>query len=80
MSNDILPQNYKSDIHAWREGNAEKPRLERDEYPPAMFAEGGHGASVKYMDSYANFKGGDAMKKQLKNTADGESVCILVEP
>ncbi|HJP79628.1 MAG TPA: NucA/NucB deoxyribonuclease domain-containing protein [Pseudonocardiaceae bacterium] len=53
---------------------------DRDEYPPAMFEEGGAGASVKYIDPADNRGAGSSMGHQIKalNLGDGQRVRIEV--
>jgi hypothetical protein len=52
-------------------------KLDRDEYPPAMFHEGGMGASVKYIDKYDNRKAGRDMQEQVKGLDNGEQVTVV---
>ncbi|MGH3391572.1 MAG: putative T7SS-secreted protein [Actinomadura sp.] len=52
--------------------------LDRDEYPPAMFEEGGYGASVKYIDSSDNRGAGSSMGHQTEAYDDGTKVEIVV--
>lgn len=40
--------------------------LDRDEYPPAMMAEGGEGASVRYIDESDNRGAGSSMGHQVR--------------
>ena len=51
---------------------------DRDEYPPAMFKEGGAGASVKYVDGSDNRGAGSSIGGQLKYFPDGTRVKITV--
>jgi Deoxyribonuclease NucA/NucB len=53
--------------------------LDRDEYPPAMFSEGGAGASVKYIDSSDNRGAGSVMGSDLDGLPDGARVRIVVK-
>lgn len=53
--------------------------LDRDEYPPAMFAEGGAGASVKYIDSSDNRGAGSVMGGDLDGLPDGARIKIVVK-
>lgn len=55
-----------------------KQGLDRDEYPPATFFEGGQGSSVKYIPSPDNQGAGGSMGSQLKNLPDGSHVRIVV--
>lgn len=51
--------------------------LDRDEYPPAMFAEGGAGASVKYIDASDNRGAGSSIGHQLRGLQKGDKVHIV---
>ncbi|QGK70635.1 hypothetical protein GIY23_14930 [Allosaccharopolyspora coralli] len=55
--------------------------LDRDEYPPAMFAEGGEGSSVKFIPASDNRGSGASMNAQIRaqELGRGEQVRILVE-
>lgn len=55
-----------------------KQGLDRDEYPPATFVQGGQGSSVKYMPSLDNQGAGGSMGAQLKNLPDASHVRIVV--
>ncbi|MFI0220059.1 putative T7SS-secreted protein [Streptomyces lydicus] len=52
-------------------------KLDRDEYPPAMFEEGGMGASVKYIDSSDNRGAGRSMGNQVKGLNNGDRVTVV---
>ncbi|WP_110955876.1 NucA/NucB deoxyribonuclease domain-containing protein [Anaerosinus massiliensis] len=52
---------------------------DRDEYPPAMFEEGGKGASVRTISSSDNRGAGSTMGQQLRSYPDGTKVKIKVE-
>jgi hypothetical protein len=52
--------------------------FDRDEYPPAMSAEGGAGADVAYVPSSENRSGGSVMSHQLASFCDGQA--FIVEP
>ncbi|WP_281356730.1 putative T7SS-secreted protein [Amycolatopsis anabasis] len=52
--------------------------LDRDEYPPAVFREGGEGASVKYIDRGDNRGSGSSMMHQMKGLENGTPVHISV--
>jgi hypothetical protein len=52
---------------------------DRDEVPPAMFQEGGHGASVKYIDSSDNQGAGASVGNQLRGLPEGTRVKITVK-
>lgn len=53
--------------------------LDRDEYPPKMFAEGGTGASVKYVYWKDNQGAGRSMGTQTRGLANGAAVVIDAE-
>ncbi|MER8182694.1 NucA/NucB deoxyribonuclease domain-containing protein [Kitasatospora sp. NPDC094015] len=55
-----------------------RPPEERDEYPPAMFKEGGAGASVKYIDGPDNGGSGSVMGSALSGLDPGTRVRIRV--
>jgi len=57
-----------------------KPGLDRDEYPPAVFAEGGEGASVRYIPANDNRSAGAQIGNQLKKRPDGCSVLLTTVP
>jgi len=50
--------------------------LDLDEYPPAMFKEGGLGASVKAISSFDNRGSGSTIGNLLRKYADGTKVRI----
>jgi RHS repeat-associated protein len=50
--------------------------MDRDEYPPAMFKEGGTGASVKHIPSSDNRGAGSSIGHELRNYPDGTKVKI----
>ena len=52
---------------------------DRDEYPPAMFEEGGYGASVKKIDSSDNRGAGSSIGQQCRGLACGTQVKIVVK-
>lgn len=52
--------------------------FDRDEYPPAMSAEGGKGADVRYVRSKENRSAGAVMGGQLSGYPDGQ--CFQYEP
>ena len=59
-----------------------KPRVkgkDRDEYPPAMFQEGGSGASVRPIDPSDNRGAGSSMGHQARPYPDGTVVRIVVK-
>jgi len=52
---------------------------DRDEYPPAMFAEGGAGASVEYVPSADNRGSGSCLGHQCRGLPDDTKVLIEIE-
>jgi hypothetical protein len=59
-------------------GIATEPGKDRDEYPLAMFEEGGFGASVKHILSADNQAAGASIGKQLTGVPNGARVLIKV--
>jgi filamentous hemagglutinin len=59
-------------------GRAKISGQQLDEYPPAMFKEGGTGASVRAVDPADNMGAGAAMGNMLRNLPDGAKVRIKV--
>ncbi len=57
-----------------------KPGLDRDEYPPAMFKEGGAGASVRHIPSSDNRGSGSTMGHELRHLPDGARVKLRTGP
>ena len=55
-----------------------KPGLDRDEFPPAMFQEGGKGASVRYIDPTDNRGAGACIGAQCRGLSNGTRVRIDV--
>jgi filamentous hemagglutinin len=55
------------------------PGQQLDEYPPAMFKEGGAGASVRPINSRDNMSAGACIGNSCRGLADGERVRIKVE-
>jgi len=53
---------------------------DRDEYPPAVFAEGGEGASVRYIPANDNRSAGAQIGNQLKSRPDGCNILLTTEP
>ena len=53
---------------------------DRDEYPPASTAQGGKGASVRYMDPKDNRGAGSSMGHQMKNVPDGGKIRLRSVP
>jgi hypothetical protein len=56
-----------------------RPRMDRDEYPPAMFEEGGTGSSVKYISASDNRRAGRSIQEQTKHLDNGEEVIVVVD-
>lgn len=56
----------------------EKLRMTLDEYPPAMFREGGLGASVRPMTPAQNRGMGSCIGNQCRGVPDGSQVQIIV--
>ncbi len=55
-----------------------KPGYDRDEYPPAMFDEGGASASVKYVNVHDNRGSGRRIQQQTADLDDGDTVKVEV--
>jgi hypothetical protein len=55
------------------------PEMELDEYPPAMFREGGAGASVRAISPSDNKGAGASLGNQLRKHPDGTRVQLVVE-
>jgi hypothetical protein len=51
---------------------------DRDEYPPAMFQEGGQGASVRHIEPSDNRGAGSCIGAQCRHLKDGDKVRIKV--
>ena len=60
-------------------GQQKVPGKHLDEYPLAMFEEGGRGASVRPIDPYDNQASGACIQRQCANLPDGAQVRIIVE-
>lgn len=56
-----------------------KTGYDRDEYPPAMFKEGGTGASVRYISPKDNRGAGSCIGHQCKQYSDGDKVKIEIK-
>lgn len=56
-----------------------KTGFDRDEYPPAMFKEGGDGASVRYISPKDNRGAGSCIGHQCKQYTDGDKVKIEIK-
>ena len=61
-------------------GTDRVPGKDRDEYPPAMFQEGGSGASVRPIDPSDNRGAGACIGNQCRGLPDGTNVEIVVVP
>jgi RHS repeat-associated protein len=59
-------------------GKETKSGLDRDEWPPAMSAEGGAGSSVEYIDPKANRGAGACIGNQCRGLPNGSKVRIKV--
>jgi hypothetical protein len=59
-------------------GHARRPGMDLDEYPPAMFREGGSGASVRPMTPAQNRGMGSCIGNQCRGVPDGSQVEIIV--
>jgi filamentous hemagglutinin len=55
-----------------------RPGLDRDEYPPAMFSEGGKGASVRHISASDNRGAGACIGAQCRGLPDGARVRVEV--
>jgi RHS repeat-associated protein len=60
-------------------GYSKVPGMDLDEYPPAMFKEGGEGASVKPINSSDNRGAGAYIGNKLRKYPDGTKVTIAVD-
>jgi hypothetical protein len=54
------------------------PGHDRDEYPPAMFKEGGGSSNVRYINQHDNRGAGKSLERQLKSYRDGTRVRMVV--
>lgn len=54
--------------------------MDRDEYPPAVFLEGGAGASVRHIPLSDNRSAGAQMRNQLRGASEGCKITIAVGP
>lgn len=60
------------------QGSTPMTKFDRDEYPPAMFKEGGAGSSVKYINPSDNRGAGACIGNQCRNVSDGDRVQINI--
>jgi hypothetical protein len=67
----------KGNRKASLKGIPTKPRKDRDEYPPAMFKEGGAGASVRHIASSDNQGAGASIGNQVRGLPNGARVQII---
>ncbi|WP_438041128.1 NucA/NucB deoxyribonuclease domain-containing protein [Sorangium sp. So ce128] len=58
---------------------AKVPGKQLDEYPPAMFREGGSGASVRPVSPADNMGAGACIGNQCRGMPDGTRIRIIVE-
>lgn len=61
------------------EGTSPVPCKDRDEYPPAVFKEGGKGASVRPIDPSDNRGAGAVIGNEIRDLPDGAKVRIRVD-
>lgn len=61
-------------------GHDRVPGKDRDEYPPAVFKEGGSGSSVRPINPSDNRGAGASIGNQIKGLPDGTKVRIIVKP
>jgi hypothetical protein len=59
-------------------GTKPQSGTDRDEYPPAMFREGGRGASVRSINPSDNRGSGACIGAQCRNLQDGTRVRVIV--
>ncbi len=57
-----------------------RPGMDRDEYPPAVFLEGGAGASVRHITASDNRSAGAQMGSQLRGAREGCQITMTVGP
>jgi Deoxyribonuclease NucA/NucB len=68
----------KANRKASLKGIATKKGKDRDEYPPAMFKDGGKGASVRHIDPSDNRGSGSCIGAQCRGLKDGTKVKLKV--
>ncbi|MGH9568102.1 MAG: NucA/NucB deoxyribonuclease domain-containing protein, partial [Candidatus Angelobacter sp.] len=61
-------------------GHQTEPKKDNDEYPPAVTAEGGEGASVRSIPSSDNRGAGGSLGQQIKDVPDGGQIKINIRP
>jgi hypothetical protein len=54
------------------------PGKDRDEYPPAVFKEGGRGAQVRPINPSDNRGAGASIGQQIKDVPNGDKVKITI--
>jgi hypothetical protein len=59
-------------------GTSTRPGMDRDEFPPAMFEEGGRGSSVRHINPSDNRGAGACIGGQCRGVADGDQIRIIV--
>ena len=59
-------------------GTPTRKGADRDEYPPAMFKEGGKGSSTEYVNPSDNRGAGASIGRQCRNVQNGGKVTIVV--
>ena len=57
-----------------------RPGMDRDEYPPATFLEGGAGASVRHIPLSDNRSAGAQIRNQLRGATEGCIITMTVGP
>jgi hypothetical protein len=57
-------------------GHPTRPGFDRDEYPPAVAAEGGAGADVDYVPRAENRSGGAVLRAALAPFCDGQAFIV----
>ena len=82
LHDDVMSESYKEGVLQAKRDGSPMPEIDRDEYPPAGFIEGGHGADVRYIDRLQNQDAGGDIDKQIdrKGIQDYQDVCMLVTP
>ncbi|TCM99391.1 RHS repeat-associated protein [Paenibacillus sp. BK033] len=68
----------KENRKASLKGHKKVPGKDLDEYPPAMFKEGGHGASIRAISQPHNRGAGSSMGHQLRKYSNGTKIKIKI--
>ncbi len=76
----IAREDARENRHESLEGISTVPGFARDEYPPAMFEEGGAGASVRYVPPSDNRGAGSCIGHQCAPYPNGTTIEIVVIP